>query len=217
MKIKALLGILLITALLTGLAGCGNSDSSQNSTQPTVKDTAASGVQQSTDTTATQSVKTSVSATPAVPFEPVSGKTVDAGNVRAVCPEGWYNLPARDVFSEEEGALDPDKLIFQKFSDEEYTNLPNVVISFYGVGETFMSYEEQLEYYSENAKLLPPFMIGETVWEGLTYPLGDDVTEVLISKQGNGDMSVGIRLEGEGESIAITDADVQTILTSIEY
>ena len=212
MKNKLLAVIFLFVVLLAGLIGCGNSNENQNGTQTTGSETTASSANQ----TELQSSKTSVPA-PAVPFEPVSGKLVDAGNIRAICPEGWYSLPVTDYFSDEKDALDKNKLFFQKFSDDEWSNLPNVVISFYGEATIDMPYEEQLDYYSEDAECLAPFMIGDAVWEGLIYPVGENVIEAVISPQENGEFDVGVRLEGDGEVITFVDADLQTILTSIAY
>ena len=151
----------------------------------------------------------------AVPFEPVAGEMIDAGNIRAICPEGWFNYPVVDYFSED-SALDPDKLTFLRGTDDSLTNLPHIAIGFYGADNELMPYEDQKAHY-ETAVDIAPFMIGEDVWEGIRYNLGDDVTEALISKVGVGAFAVLVRLEGAGEVISLTDADVQTILSSIAF
>ena len=152
----------------------------------------------------------------AVPFEPVAGRLVNAGKISATCPDGWYNISVRDYFAGTEDAIADDRLFFQKFTDDEWSNMPNVRISFYGEGSSYYPYEEQLGYY-DGAVLLKPFAIGDTIWEGIQYSIGTLAVEVLMSPQGNGVVEVGIRIMGEGERINLTDADVQTILASIAY
>ena len=186
--------------MLIGLVGCEKSSDVQDS----------DGSYASGDV-----LQSSVDPIPAVYFEPVTGELIDTGVIQAICPDGWYNIEVYDYFSEPAG-IDTSMLRFQKFSDDRWSNLPFVSISFFGTSSYNMSYEDQLGYY-DNAKLLQPFMIEDTVWEGLTYPLGDSVVEVLISPQNVDEFSVLIQLEGYGEVITLEDDDVLTILTSIRY
>ena len=198
MKSKHLVIVVLAIALLLSIAACaGNTDNQQNS-----------------DSIENQASNTAI--TPAVPFEAVPGETIDAGNIHAVCPDGWFNSPVSDMFSGEAGALDADKLMFLKGTDDSWSYAPCVSISFYGKDREVMPYEEQMDFY-DNAVILEPFMIGETVWEGLSYNVSDDVVEAVISIQNVGAFNVLVRLEGEGQVISFADADVQTILSSIAY
>ena len=154
-----------------------------------------------------------VSAKSAVPFNAVPGEKINAGNISAICPEGWFNIPKFDIFASE-GTPDVNKLVFNKGTDDNYSNLPFISITFYGKDNVPMSYESQMEYY-DTAVALEPFMIKDQIWEGFTYKVGENVEEAVISIVGNGEFNVLVRLKGEGETITLSDADVQTILSSI--
>ena len=198
MKMKRLLISVLAIVMLLSMVACGNpSDQSPDQN---------SDVNSGSQTTAT----------PAVPFDPVSGETIDAGNISALCPEGWFNSPVVDMFAAEAGALDTSKLLFLKGTDDSWSNSPCASISYYGESGLALSFAEQLDFY-DGAALIDPFMIGDTVWEGLSYDLGDDVTEVIIGIQGVSAFNVLLRIKGEGQTISFADADVQTILSSITY
>ena len=209
--------VLFVFLMILPVSGCDN-NASIESPATTLWTTSATTSQlaKTTQSTTTKQTTTTVPASPAVPFDPVAGQIIDAGNIRAVCPEGWYNLPVRDFFSDKQDALDLSALHFQKFSDDTLTNLPFVSIQYYGEDADFMPFEEQMKYY-DAAEYITPFTVGDTVWEGLIYSLGDNVVEATISHQGSGVISVLVRLEGSGKAIAFTDDDLQTILTSIDY
>jgi len=153
---------------------------------------------------------------PVVEFDPVAGKTVDAGNVSATCPEGWYNMPVQDYFSDVEGALDPNGLKLQKDTDDEWTYGPAVIVNFYGEDNEIMSYDLQKDFF-DSAVDVEPFTVGDKVWHGIQYNMGEDILEANISVKGSGAVEVLLILEGEGRSISLTDPDVLTILSSIRH
>ena len=204
MKIKHLAMLVLAIVLVLSMSACGE----KPATDPTDSNSVEDQLPENQDP--------DVPALPAVPFDAVPGETIDAGDVRAVCPEGWFNSPVVDFFAEEPGTLATDKLTFLKGTDDSWSNTPFVSISFYGADRDAMPYEEQLDFYGE-AVIMEPFMIGEAVWEGLRYNVGDDAVEAVVSIQGVGAFNVLVRLEGDGETVTFEDADIQTILTSIAY
>ena len=154
-------------------------------------------------------------AKPSVPFEPVAGGVINAGNIRAICPEGWFSSPVTDYFAKNQ-TLDPDALLFLKGTDDSWASTPFVSIRFYGKDHVLMSYEEQKGKY-DSATDIEPFFIGADIWEGITYHIDAKAIEAVVSVRGRGAYEVIIRLEGAGEAITFADADVQTILSSIEY
>ena len=153
---------------------------------------------------------------PVVEFDPVAGETINAGNVSATCPEGWYNMPVRDYFSDVEDALDPGSLKFQKDTDDEWSYGPAIIVSFFGTDHEMMSYDTLKGFYDE-AVDVEAFTVGDDVWHGIQYNIGDDILEATISVKGNGAVEVLLVLEGEGRSISLTDPDVLTVLSSIKY
>ena len=198
MKFKNVLLVSIFFILLVSLAACGSKDKDSSEDGGDV----ASNVE--------------VEAAPAVPFEPIAGEVVSAGNISAVCPEGWFFVPIRDIFSEVADATDPNKLRLIKGTDDDWASVPNVVISFYGAGTSLSSYAEQKTYY-DTVVDVNPFTIGDEVWEGISYNLGETSTEVLISKVNDGSYQVTVGTVTNGGSVSLTDADIQTILSSISY
>ena len=199
MKIKHILLAMLSVALLLSLSACG-SDSSNNPTPPPAPVTTTPEV---------------TAPTPAVAFEPVAGELIDAGNVRAICPEGWFNSPV-SAFSNDPDETDPDALLFLKGTDDRWTNGPIVKINFYGVDHEIMSLEDQMSYF-ETAVALTPFTIGENVWLGYSYDVGDSIVEAVLNQQGSGAVDILVRLEGDGQTITLADPDIQTIISTIAY
>ena len=209
MKIKNLLLIVLSLVLLVALAACDSAEKTPVS-QPEDEVTET----ESNDETAAEDSENAPAQ--AVPFDPVAGELVDAGNIRAICPEGWISVPVRNYLSDDLDAVDPDALSFYKGAEDSLVSTPYIVATFYGIHNELTDYETQKMFF-DAVDDIEPFMIGTDIWEGISYNLGDSITEAIISKRGYGAFDVMIRLEGGGETISFTDADVQTILTSIEY
>ena len=196
--------LVMVLALMLGismLTGCDDSSSTPSATSTNERGTTS----------------TNVEPIAAVPFDPVPGELADAGNIRAICPDGWFFVPVRDLFSDEAGALDSNKVRFMKGTDDDWASVPYIVITFLGLNRVKMPYSVQKEYYGSSATDIEPFMIGTDVWEGLTYNVGDMSVEAVISKVGVADFDVLIVLETGGKTISFADADVQTILSTIDY
>ena len=169
-----------------------------------------------TEQTAEQTKATEAEPVAAVPFDPVPGEISDAGNIRAICPEGWFSVPVRDFFSDKDDALTPDKVRLIKGTDDDWAQVPYIVITFLGTNHRPMSLDEQKEYYDTTADL-EPFMIGTDIWEGFSYAVGDSKVEAIIRKRNDPAFDVLVILQDKEETISLTDADVQTILSTIHY
>lgn len=146
--------------------------------------------------------------TPAVP-----GEIFDAGNVQALVPEGWKAFPQADVFSDEEGATDPDVINICKGgeTDLDLLSKPFVRIDYYGP-DTEMGGGLK-DWYSDTVDLAP-IQCGPYTWEGFTTT-DYGLMAVLVAEDGKRQYQASVYLEVDGQSISLEDKDVQAILASV--
>jgi len=148
----------------------------------------------------------------------VTGEVYDAGNVSAIVPEGWKAFPVMDVFAEEEDATDPDGIQIGKGAETEWDlfSQPYVLINYYGPDTTMMAPDK--EWYDE-AEDIAPFTAGGYTWEGFTAKSFDLPIAMVWTDAGDGNeyqVSIWLQLEEGGDSISVTDADVQAIIASVQ-
>ena len=155
-----------------------------------------------------------------VSYTPSTGEAVDTGSIRAVCPEGWTFIPRKDYFSSEENALDPNNLFLMKGGSDTLEPNPFVSITFYGANNVFfMTLEEEKKFYGDGPDSLTDisFRLGEDVWVGFSFTVGTTGEEVVLRNQSTQAYTVGIRVKDINGSISLTEDDVMTILSSIQY
>jgi len=191
-KILALLLAAVVCAAL--LAGCGGSSNPQSTDKP--------------DTGTTTAAAKPDEAAPAV-----SGEFFDAGNVQALVPEGWKAFPQSDVFSDEEGATDPDVISICKGGETDFDLLtkPFVRIDYYGP-DTEMGGGLK-EWYS-NTEDLEPVRCGKYTWEGFTTT-DYGLMAVLVAQDGKHQYQASVYLETDDGTISLDDEDVLAILASV--
>jgi hypothetical protein len=135
---------------------------------------------------------------------------IDAGNISAVCPEGWKNIP---VEGDDKDTADPNELKFYKGVKDDglYSFLPSVAISYDNNGPLGAD-KEWLE-----GEDLDPIEIGGRTWEGFTFEWSGDKCAKLITEDGGVKIAVTIWLDLGLESISLDDPDVREIITSIKH
>lgn len=148
--------------------------------------------------------------------EDITGEEINAGDVIALCPEGWLSFGVPDLFSDDEDATVPNKLEFRKGAkDAEDYGTPGISITYYGENETF--YELNKDDY-EDSEDLGPIDFGGRTWQGFTAVDGAYKYGWLWTGTADGDEEflVNYLCEYGGVTISIDDADVQAIISSIK-
>lgn len=144
----------------------------------------------------------------------IEGEIFDAGNVKALAPEGWMAFPIADVFSETEGAKDPDVIQICKDAKSDFdifTN-PYVQINYYGPDVEFFA--PGTDWYTD-VEEIKPFMAGTHEWEGFTGYSDEYLFAMLWCIEGDIEYQASMWLNGENFSISWNDEDVLAILASV--
>ena len=145
----------------------------------------------------------------------VKGDVIDAGNVSAICPSGWMNVPVNDLWSDDPEATDPDALRFYKGakSDMDLFSTPSVGITYYDENTTLLDVKD----WYDNVVDLDPIEINGVTWTGFTgeflegYP-----SATLTSDDGRCQVTVDLH-DYDGKVLTLDDAEVLAILGSITY
>lgn len=147
----------------------------------------------------------------------VKGDVIDAGSVSALCPKGWKNFGMKDLFSEDEKAILPNKLEFRKGSksEDDHYKKPGFTISYYNADETF--YELDKDIYTE-VKDIEPTEIGGRTWEGFSgVNSGYRYTNVWTgTSESDEEFLITFMMDYGGEKISLDDEDVKAIIESIK-
>ena len=144
----------------------------------------------------------------------VKGEVFSAENVMAVVPEGWMAFTIADVFSEVEGAKDPDVIQICKGAESDFdlfTN-PYVQINYYGPDVEFFAPGQDWYTDTEDIK---PFKAGNHEWEGFTGYSDEYLFAILWCIEGDIEYQATMWLNGENISINYNDEDVLAILASV--
>ena len=137
-----------------------------------------------------------------------------AENVKAVVPEGWMAFTIADVFSDVEGAKDPDVIQICKGAESDFdlfTN-PYVQINYYGPDVEFFAPGKDWYTDTEDIK---PFKAGNHEWEGFTGYSDEYLFAILWCIEGDIEYQATMWLNGENISINYNDDDVLAILASV--
>ncbi|MGI6076892.1 MAG: hypothetical protein ACOYCB_01840 [Fastidiosipilaceae bacterium] len=139
------------------------------------------------------------------------GELIDAGNVRAVCPTGWFNL---EVQNSDGDGLDPNQLTFLKGAESasDLFNAASVMIVFHGMDNPVMDIRSVYEDIEE----LEPFEAGGRTWEGFKG-VSMGYQYALLNREGSGEVQVMVLMENDNASIALDDPDFLTILETLDY
>jgi len=195
---KIIVFTLILTLAISLFAGCGASPEPATSPAPA----------QSPQTAPEQETETAPESEPET--EEIDDSRIDAGNVSAVCPDGWDSFPW-------EGEDGSNNLKFYKGIqpgtqddiDRQKQSVPAIAIN-YKTGDGLFSFKD----FYDDAEDWGPQTIGEYTWEGFTATWNDDKVAILTS----GDLTLNIWLEmADGASISLDDQDVRDIIASIRY
>lgn len=144
----------------------------------------------------------------------IEGEFFSAENVKAVVPEGWMAFTIADVFSDVEGAKDPDVIQICKGAESDFdlfTN-PYVQINYYGPDVEFFAPGKDWYTDTEDIK---PFKAGNHEWEGFTGYSDEYLFAILWCIEGDIEYQATMWLNGENISINYNDDDVLAILASV--
>ncbi len=144
----------------------------------------------------------------------ITGERISAGNVSALCPDGWKSYPVWDLWAEKENTPDKDKLKFNKgaVSEDDQHFTPSIEIRYYGVDATFFRPDKDR---FEDPEDLAPMKIGERTWEGIAGLSWGNKQALIWTEDGDDEFLIAILLEYDGKKITLQDADVQAIIASI--
>lgn len=145
----------------------------------------------------------------------VTGEMIHAGELSALCTNGWMNFPVPDLFADDEDAIVPNKLLFRKGakSQDDYGK-PGISITHYGENETF--YELNKDDYADSEEL-DAINLGGRTWQGFTGL--DSGSKYVWLWTGTSDSAeeflINFMCEYDGVEISLDDADLQAIIASI--
>ncbi len=144
----------------------------------------------------------------------IKGKTINAGNISLLCPDGWVSFTIPDYISSEENAVNPNGLDLRKGSEGEGYEwmMPMVEVQYYEHGWN----DKPENNYGGKSEEWGPVELGGRTWKGF---IGIDDEKAIIWTKANSEYSqivVRMELEAEGVEISLNDADVQAIISSIE-
>ena len=129
-------------------------------------------------------------------------------------PSGWKTFAVKDMFSSD-NETDATKLQIGKGAENEidlFTH-PYMYIYYYDKDSYFM--EPSSDFYDEPADI-EPMELGGRTWKGFTAKSLDyPIATLWTGEEGGEHFQISIWLEMSEGKIALTDADVQAIISSI--
>lgn len=145
----------------------------------------------------------------------ITGEVYDAGNVSALVPDGWKAFPVSDMWSEEEGAMDPYQLNIIKGGQSDLDMLSKPYIQIVGYEPDSMGVPSK-DFY-DAAEDVDPITTGGLTWEGFRATgMLDSSFIILWTTNADGyQFQVTVYDKTDNGNISLTDADVQAILGSI--
>jgi hypothetical protein len=139
----------------------------------------------------------------------------DTGVFSVTVPDGWAAFGVDDMWSDEEGVMDPTSLMIGKGATDEYDiySKPYIEIAYYDPDVEM--YVPTKDMY-DDAKDISPVTIGDYKWKGFTGSFsGYKLTLIYTGKADADQFQVTIWTETDGGKISIDDKDVQAIVGSI--
>ena len=147
----------------------------------------------------------------------IHGMIIDAGEVSALCPDGWNSVGVPDLTAENPETMETDALRFVKGGSTQDDVLTNAFVEmhFYKSEKDVPETEPQKLY--DNVTDTGEINTGKHSWSGYS---GSSLGKPFVFLQTSGDSGVFTAVlytqEGSANAAAINDADVQAILNSIE-
>ncbi len=140
----------------------------------------------------------------------VSGEIIDTGVFSALLPDGWYNYPVTDMWSEND-ELDPDALRFCKNmqSEEELFYTAYLQINRYDADAYILDMRDMYDDVMD-----VDFTIDGVQWTGFTGMYGDYENFIIQASKDGVIFYVSGVMNGEKSSFTLDDPEVQAILGS---
>ena len=138
----------------------------------------------------------------------------DTGIIKVLVPDGWKAFDVKDMWAEEENALDPKQLQIYKGAETETDMFGKcgMNINYYPPGTTFVSAKS----FYDDVKDIDSFEKAGYSWSGYTCSSAGYEYTILEGNKGEEDLQVSIITKAGDNTMSIDDEDVQSILDSIE-
>lgn len=146
----------------------------------------------------------------------VKGEVYDTGSFSVAVPSGWKALGVEDMWTEEEGDMDPTQVQVYKGADDYWDmfSTPGVTIAYYDADNTLTA--DLLPEMYDDVTDLEPLELGGRTWQGFSAKSFDSPITILWTGEADSDQfQVSIWTEMSEGSISLDDADVQAIIASI--
>lgn len=148
--------------------------------------------------------------------EEIKGEVFDAGNVSALVPKGWAAFPVSDIWSDEEGAMDPDQVNICKGGESDWDLLskPYIAIIYYGEDEELFAPDSS---WYDNPTDIDDIKLSNLTWKGFTADSLGVPMAILWADDGAGnEYQANIVLKTDDSEISLEDSDVLAILESVK-
>lgn len=168
----------------------------------------------------------SMSTKPDATAPEVSGEIYDAGELRALVPDGWAAFPIPDVFADEPDAVKTScfHIIKDGTSERDIHVKPYIRLECLEPDAQIAEPDPTLD---KNAEDVGALVLGDHIWSGYVCEdcfggYGKPVIgklAVLYTEDDGTLYEAVIRLEfnGQKEKISLEDRDVQAILASVQF
>lgn len=148
-------------------------------------------------------------------IEEVEGQVYECTQFSALCPEGWFNYPVKEL--NDEGSLSPNHLRFYKVEPEDGEVSGSLLYSnaYINIGHypADTKLYESRDIYKDVQDV--ELEVAGKKWKGYTGELaGYKNAEIWI--EGTGEWQVNICLTDEDGDIELDDMELQAILASLK-
>ena len=141
----------------------------------------------------------------------VKGSVFDAGNVKALVPEGWKAFEVPDAFGD---GMDPDIMHIIKGGSKDTDMLSHAYIRLEYFGPDRWMMEPDKDWY-EDCTDMQPFTVNGYSWNGFSgKTMGTPIT-VLWTEDGDIGYQLNLMTDADKSSFKLEDADVQAILMTL--
>ncbi len=129
--------------------------------------------------------------------------------IRAAVPEGWKAFSATDS----EGKETSDKIYIYKNADTPFDIFSKVgfTVCYFAKGKLYLSPKQ----FYDGVRDIEPFHAGSFLWQGYTCTSFGYPYTMLEAHRDGAVFQVMILMENNGERISLSDADVISIIESI--
>ena len=141
----------------------------------------------------------------------VKGTVFDAGNVKALVPEGWKAFEVPDAFGD---GMDPDIMHIIKGGSKDTDMLSHAYIRLEYFGPDRWMMEPDKDWYDDCADM-QPFTVDFYSWNGFSgKTMGTPIT-VLWTEDGDIGYQLNLMTDADKSSFKLEDPEVQAILKTL--